>query len=225
MSSGSADCCADTCVCESWLNVYCDFVPITHRYCGQSQAFEKARKMAVPKDAVTPQSMIHPEDAIFEFSDYEYAVESGIGATIEDEDGFEWTVYRARKVDSLCIWRVWARSVAYCFQLLDKVEILERERCGDDNCEPVIKIEKLVGKCRGKITVSGGTQVTANRADTMKVRYIGALTRWPAGDHPLADHFVRTKQGLFRITGFTDGGEYTPYQLQLEKVDADGTSC
>lgn len=227
MSSGStsSDCCADSCVCTTWLEAYCDYVTLTHSYCGSEQEFASGRKMSVPKDAVNPQSMIHPEDAIFEFSDYEYAVESGIGAVITDADGFEWTVYRARKVDSLCIWRLWARSIAYCFNLLDKVEVIEREACTQDDCEPVISMQKIAGKCRGKILVSGGNAVSANRAETMKVRYTGSLTRWPAGPHPTADHFLRTKDGLFRITQFTDGGSFTPFQVQLEKVDVDGTSC
>ena len=228
MSSGStSDCCVDPCACQAWLEVYCNaYVTFTHTYCGESYQYESGRKLAIPKDAVNPQSMIHADDAIFEFSDYENAMESGVGATITDEDGTEWTVYRVRKIDDLCIWRVWARSVAYCFQLLDKVEVLEREKCdAAENCDPVFKMEKVVGKCRGKILVNGGAASTANRAEQMKVTYTGSLTRWPAGDHPLADHFLRTKQGLFRITRFTDSGPFVPYQVTLEKVDADGTSC
>lgn len=228
MSSGSAsDCCVDPCACQAWLEVYCNsYVSFTHSYCGETQEFQSGRKLSMPKDAVNPQSNIHPEDAIFEWSDYEYAVDSGIGATITDEDGTEWIVYKVRKIADLCIWRVWARSVAFCFQLLDKVEVIEREKCdAEEQCDPIFKMEKVVGKCRGKILLTGGIASTRNRAEQMQLTYSGQLTRWPAGDHPIADHFLRTKDGIFRITRFSDQGPFVPYSVTLEKIDADGTSC
>ena len=135
---------------HGWRCTATPMVAFTHAYCGESYAVRVWPQTGDPEGRRESQSMIHPDDAIFEFSDYENAMESGIGATITDADGTEWTVYRVRKIDDLCIWRVYC-SVAYCFQLLDKDRGAGAEKCdAAENCDPVFKMEKVVRKCRGR---------------------------------------------------------------------------
>lgn len=221
MSSGS--CCAPTCQCDDWLTSFCDYETVTHVYCGESTEFEKARRKAITQDLVRPEHGVYAADVTFEISESEQAVETGIGARITDADGTEWIVYRSLKVAAFCIHRLWARSVAHCFSLTDAVEVIEREDCGD-TCDPKVKWN-VVGKTRGKVLVESGASTGKNRADQIQVRYNGQLVRWPAGEYPTADQFLRTKKGVFRITSFRDGGEFVPFTLTLERTDDDCSSC
>lgn len=221
MSSGS--CCESTCPCDDWLTSFCDYETISHKYCGTTQEFTQARRKAIPRESSRADQGVHQSDAIWYISDNEFAVESGIGATITDADGVEWTVYRAKKLKNFCVWKLNARSVEVCFQLTDKVEILERSVCGD-TCAPEVQWN-VAGKTRGKILTTGGTASSRNQANSMQVRRTASLVRWPAGEHPNENHFLRTRDGMYRITQFTDGGPFVPYSLQVELTDAECPNC
>ena len=217
MSSSAAGCCdRPACACADWLTTFCDYVPLTHKYCGTTTEFASGRSKSMPAESIRPESGVYAADRQFEISMEEHEVESGIGAVIVDADGEEWQVYRAQEIKAFCLKRLWARNIAVCFALLDQIEVFEMENCGDD-CSEAVK-PKRIGRLRGKILVDGGSAGIRDDSDEMDVQYSASLVSWPFGDYPLSSHRLKTKKGWFRVRNFSDGGPFVPYSLSLEKI-------
>lgn len=212
----SEGCCPEPCVCADWLTSFCDYVEVTHTYCGTATVFEKARIRDMPQLDVNVAAGVHQADRQIEISLEENDIESGIGAVVTDEDGLEWVVYRVQKIRSFCLLRLWARNVTTCFSLTDRVEIYEMQMCGDDCAEAVSP--KMLARVSGRILVDGGNQQFQDDSEQMQVQYQVSLSSWPVGDHPEAAHRLRARQGWFRILSFQDGGQFAPYSLTLEKI-------
>lgn len=213
----SEGCCPEPCVCADWLTSFCDYVEVTHTYCGTATVFEKARIRDMPQLDVNVAAGVHQADRQIEISLEENDIESGIGAVVTDEDGLEWVVYRVQKIRSFCLLRLWARNVTTCFSLTDRVEILELVPCETD-CGPTVK-ERLVGRVMAKAVVTGG--VTQNRANAVEMRKTLAmrLQTWPTGDGPEAYHRIRTANGVYKVTRFRDPGPFAPFEVELEPAD------
>lgn len=208
-------CCPTTCACDDWLTSFCDYVTVTHTYCGTVTVFDKARVRDMPQQDIRVEAGVHQADRQIEVSMNENEIESGIGATV-DVDGEEWVVYRVQRIKAFCLLRLWARNLATCFALTDRIEVYEMNPCGDD-CEEAVK-PSLIARMSGKILIDGGQQGFQDDSEGMQVRYQVSLTKWPAREHPQAAHRLKTRQGWFRITGFSDGGPFVPYGLTLEKI-------
>lgn len=213
----SEGCCPITCVCEAWLSSFCDYVAVTHTYCGIENSFQKARVRDMPQLDVNVEAGVYQADRQIEISMEEHSIESGIGAIIVDEDGLEWVVYRVQRIRTFCLLRLWARNITTCFQLTDRVEVIELVPCESD-CGPQLK-ERLVARLAAKVVVQGG--VVQNRANAVEMREAVAmrLQKWPGGGHPGAFHRIRSKDGLFKILRFRDPGMFAPFELELEPAD------
>lgn len=219
-TSDSESCCVPVdCICDDWLTHFCDYVPLTVEYCGETTAFERARTHEVPVEVVDPQSGVYPSDRIFEISMQEEAIDVSVGATVTDADGTEWVVYRVEVIKSFCLRRLWGRSVATCFSLMDTVEIIEQD-CSCSDCGSEDRWD-LVGRIRGSIRVDRGNVRAQNDSRDIAYTYTGRLARWPLEALPSSAHRLRTKKGLFRIQSFTDAGEFVPFTMVLEKEHAD----
>ena len=222
-SSASESCCVDNlCNCETWLTAFCDYVTVTIDYCGDTTVFERGRFSGMPMESVSPQSGVHPNDGVFRVSTYEQSVEIGLGAVVTDAEGTEWTVYKIETLTAFCVKKLWARSVAACFQLLDKLEILELDctDCGD--CEEKGKLVR-VGSATCKILSESGSLQSRNDSNEIVYRYSGELVRWPLKTKPTSRHRIKTKDASYRITGVRDAGPLVPFYLTLEQESADCT--
>lgn len=212
-------CCPSSCACEDWLTTFCDYIEVSHRYCGTVTTFEKARAKSVPVEAVRVDAGINPADRIFEFSSLEHEFESGIGAVVLDENEVEWVVYKVERIRSFCITRVWGRNIESCFALLGRIEVYEAIPCATDCGDSGVTM-RHVGRLRGNVLMSGGSQSFDNDSDQMSVRYSAVVARWPFGSHPKANHRLKVDDVYYRVSSFTDGGPFVPYSLTLSKVDA-----
>lgn len=231
MSSGSVstsvsdECCVPVnCACADWLTVFCDYETIQFTYCGVTTEFQKARSSGMKMESANPQSGVHPSDRIFQLSYTEHDVEIGLGAVIVDEDGTEWVVYAKDHLGSFCIEKLWARSVAACFSLLENIDVLEQDcDCEVDDCGTTIRY-KRVARCKGKILAATGSLLERNDSRDLVYRYTGDLVRWPLVARPAARHRLRDRNGrVYRITGVTDNGVYVPFSMELEQDSDDCT--
>jgi hypothetical protein len=179
--------------------------------------FGKARGKDVPSEALRADSGVNPADRIFEFSSLEHDVSSGIGARIVDENDREWMVYRVEKLKSFCLTRVSARNIELCFALLGKIDVYELVPC-DASCGQSTEM-RFVGRLRGNILTSGGTQQYQNESDRMNVDYSASIAAWAFGNHPKPNHRLKCDGVTYRITRFTDSGPFLPYSLMLETVE------
>ena len=213
----SEACCPATCVCDDWLTAFCDYVSLSHTYCGTTTQFAKARVRDMPTTDIRAEAGVHQTDRQIEISMVENDIESGIGATIVDDDQQEWVIYRVQKIKAFCLLRLWARSIKSCFGLTDRVELLKMVPCETD-CGPSVR-EQLVGRLMAKaVTTSGQVQNRASSVE-MRDRVAMRLEKWPGAEMPGAEHRIRTSRGIFKIISYTDGGIFVPFELQLEPAD------
>ncbi len=212
-----SSCCPESCACQDWLTTFCDYITISHRYCGQDTVFEKARGKGIPSESARADAGVNPADRIFEFSSLEQDAESGVGARITDENDQEWIVYKVEKIRSFCLTRVWGRNIESCFALLGKIDVFEVVPC-DTDCGEAEEMRQI-GRLKGNILTSGGTQQYQNDSDSMVVEYSATIAGWSFGVHPKPSHRLRHNGTTYRISRFTDSGPFLPYALTLEKVD------
>lgn len=213
----SEPCCPTTCSCDDWLTVFCDYTEVTHGYCGTETVFSKARFRDMPQQDVNVEAGVYQADRQFEISMSEHDVESGIGATIVDDDGHEWVVYRVQKIRSFCLLRLWARNITTCFALTDRVEVIELVPCESD-CGPTTE-DRLVARLMAKVVVTGGVSQNRSNAIEMRTSLSMRLQKWPGRGHPEANHRIRTSGGLFKIVRFRDLGVFVPFEIDLEPAD------
>ena len=219
-TSASESCCLPvSCACEDWLTIFCDYVSLTLTYCEEVTEFHRARIREVPIEAVSPQAGVYSADKVFEVSMLEQTVDVGVGATITDEDGTEWQIFRVEVLRLFCIRRLWGRSISACFGLLETVSIIEQD-CSCSDCGPEDRWD-LIKKVRGTIRAERGTVRTQNDSRDLNVTYAGRLVRWPLDVLPGSMHRLQTKKGTYRIVSFTDGGPFVPFGLVLEPEHAD----
>lgn len=214
MSEGT--CCPTTCACDDWLTSFCDYVTVTHTYCGTVTVFDKARVRDMPQQDIRVEAGVHQADRQIEVSMNENDIESGIGATI-DVDGEEWVVYRVQRIKAFCLLRLWARNITSCFGLTDRAELLKLVPCETD-CGPTEK-EQLVSRLQAKIVTQGGSVQNRQNSIEMRVNMTVRLMKWPVPGHPEASHRIRTRDGVFKIVRFRDGGIFVPYEVDLEPAD------
>lgn len=225
MSSGSVsvsdECCIpSTCACDDWLTEFCDYEAVTVDYCGVETEFSLARPKGIRmSSAGTLPSGVHPSDKVFQISYQENDAEIGLEAVITDADGVEWVVYSVDIVRAFCIRKLWARSVASCFGLSDKIDVLdlvlEEEDCGTSSKY------KLLKRIDGKIIAETGSRRSQGDSSDLVYRFSCDLVRWPLSVRPKASHRLKTKDGVFRIIGVRDGGVSVPYHLDLEIESGD----
>ena len=212
----SESCCADTlCACEDWLTTWCDYETVTFTYCGVSTQFMKARSRGIKMSSTNPDVGVHPADKVFRVSMLENTIEVGIGATITDSDGTVWKVYAVADLVAFCVKVLHARSVSACFQLLENVDVLELDCADCDTCDDVVRY-KRVGRVKGKITAQSGTLQTRNDSRDLVYNFSGSLEEWPLSVRPSANHRLKDKSGMYRITRVTDNGVFVPYIVGLE---------
>lgn len=220
-ASASESCCIpSTCSCEEWLTAFCDYEQVTVSYCGESTVFNSARSSEIPIEAVNMQSGVHPQDRVFRVSMTENDIEVGIGATITDSDGTQWTVYRVETLSAFCVKKLTARSVAACFQLLDTISILEQE-CDCEDCTGEIRWIRRKN-VKGKLLAEGGAESTRNDSTDIVYRWRGELVSWPLSDLPSSRHRISGPQGVFRIRTVVNNGPMVPFIVGLEK---DNVEC
>jgi len=213
-----SECCPESCACQDWLTSFCDYVTVTHNYCGTSTVFEKARTKQVPVEASRADAGVNPADCTFEFSKLEHEVESGIGAIVTDGDNRQWIVYKVQQINLFCLTRVWARNIELCFGLLGRIDVYDAVPCETD-CGASTEM-RLIGRIRGNILPSGGSQGYRNDSDDMVVQYTATVERWPFGEYPKASHRLKSGDKFYRVSQFTDGGPFVPYSLSLTRVDS-----
>lgn len=216
MSSGP--CCPPSdCGCGNWLQSWCDWQTVTHRYCGASQVFAFARSGSIASDAVRPESGVYQADQLFYLSTEEQEFSTGTGAVITTADGEEWQVYSLQYLRSFCVWKLWCRNVAACFQLSDRVEVYEVEQC-EAECPPAVQW-KLLGRTRGRVLPTGGRQSMENDADRMVVSFTMELAEWKFGEFPRAVHRLKVRDYWYRVVQFENRGSFVPYVLVLERIE------
>jgi hypothetical protein len=214
--SNSESCCDDTlCACEGWLTSFCDYETVTLNYCDEQTVFYHARSRGIQMSSANVQEGIHPADKVFRISTLENSVEVGIGGTITDSDDTEWVIYSVTDLVSFCVKVMHARSVSACFQLLENVDVLELDCTNCETCDDVVRY-KRVGRVKGKITAQSGTLQTRNDSRDLIYTFSGSLVRWPLSVRPSANHRLKDKSGMYRITRVTDNGVFVPYSVGLE---------
>ncbi|GEM_PF-1242621 len=218
-------CCIDrVCGCDEWLSAFCDYETVTLDSCGVETEFEFARSSGVSIETANPNIGIHVSDKVFRISMAEHDVNVTTGAVITDSEGTEWLVYSARYLKSFCVQVLTARSIAACFTLLDNVDIFELYQSKDcDDCENKTATRR-VGKVKGSITSQAATLTSRNDSKDLVYSFTGDLVRWPLSGRPSANHRLKTKEGVFRITRVNDGGLLVPYRVGLE-IDSADCSC
>lgn len=218
-------CCIDrVCGCDEWLSAFCDYETVTLDSCGVETEFEFARSSGVSIETANPNIGIHVSDKVFRISMAEHDVNVTTGAVITDSEGTEWLVYSARYLKSFCVQVLTARSIAACFTLLDNVDIFELYQSKDcDDCENKTATRR-VGKVKGSITSQAATLTSRNDSKDLVYSFTGDLVRWPLSGRPSANHRLKTKEGVFRITKVNDGGLLVPYRVGLE-IDSADCSC
>lgn len=221
-ASVSDSCCIDiNCGCDEWLTTFCDYETVTLSYCGVETEFAFARSKGMKISASNANVGVHPADRVFRLSMQEQTVEVGIGAVITDGDGTEWQAYSVEYLSRFCVQKIMARSVAACFQLLENIDVLELECTNCDDCENQTQY-KRVGRVKGKVLAESGSARNRNDSVDLVCNWTGDLVRWPLASKPTANHRLKTKSGLFRISSFRDGGQFVPYHVGLE---AEGVDC
>lgn len=219
--SASESCCfPSSCACDTWLTAFCDYETVTLDYCGEQTQFDYARSDDVPITVVNPQSGVMPADKIFRISMTENTVEVGIGGTITDSDGTEWVIYKVETLRAFCVKKLWTRSVAACFGLLDKIDVLEQD-CECTDCGTKIQY-KRVARIKGKIIAETATRRSQNDAADLVYQFEGQLIKWPLATRPSANNRLKDKSGVFRIVNVRDHGPLAPFMLKLE---IDGADC
>lgn len=229
MSSGSVststsvsdECCFPiSCACDDWLTVYCDYETVTLDSCGVETEFAKARSKGIRMNSANPQFGVHSSDRVFKLSMNENDVEVVTGGVITDSDGTEWVIYAVDPENAFCVKRVWARSVAACFQLIDNIEVFEKD-CSCEDCGVNIKwIRKT--RVRGKIVSTSGSLSNRNDSNDLVYRFSGDLVRWGLKTRPSANHRLKVRGDTYRITGVRDDGIYVPFHVDLE---IDSAAC
>lgn len=223
-STSVSDCCLPTtCACADWLTIFCDYETVAVTYCGVTNEYSLGRSRDMPQASQNPNAGVFPSDRMFEVSMQEIDMAVGIGATVVDSDETEWIVYKVQNIRTFCTKRLWCRSIAACFALLDTIEIYDRvasnEACG------VADEMTLIGCVKGNIRAERGSVTSRNDTTDVIAVYGGNLVRWPVEDQlPSGHHRIKVKDGcdLYRITSFVDDGLFSPYRLVLEK---DGADC
>jgi hypothetical protein len=214
-------CIPSDCACDDWLTIFCDYQTVSLEYCGETTVFQKARSTGIKMSAVNPQSGVHPADRVFKLSYRENEVEIGIGGVITDEDGTEWVIYAMSKQPAFCVEKIWARSVAACFTLLEVIDVFEPDcSCETEDCGTKIRYRR-VARVKGKITASTGSLLDRNDSRELVYRFQGDLVRWPLAGRPTAGHRLRDRNGTYRIVGVEDRGMFVPYTVRLEAESAD----
>ena len=209
-------CCDTTCDCDYWLESNCDPKAIEHTYCGTQTSLLKAKVLAMPMEYARPDQGVYGQDVIFTFSRNEQDIESGPSAVVRYE-GEDWQVYKAVPVKSFCVWQLWARNVAKCFNLTEPVSVYGVENC-DDACNLETE-SKLHGRCYGRLVIDGGSRSYDNESIEMSVSRTLTVDRWPVGDHPESHHRLKVGGKWYRILRFTDGGSFVPYTIEVEQID------
>lgn len=216
----SESCCDDTlCACEDWLTAFCDYENVTLDYCGEQTEFYHARSSGIKISSVNPQAGVHPADKVFRLSMLENSVEVGIGGVITDADGTDWVIYSATHLQSFCVQVLHVRSVAACFQLTENIDVLELDCTDCDECVDTVRY-KSVGRVKGKILAESGSLQTRNDSKDLVYNFSGSLVRWPLSVRPSANHRLRDRSGMYRITRVSDNGQFVPYVLGLEAENA-----
>lgn len=223
-SESASDCCFPVyCACADWLTAFCDYETLTLDYCGEETVFEKGRRSGIKMSAINPQAGVHPADQVFRLSYEEQNVEVGLGGVITDSDGTEWIIYAKDVLRSFCVYKLWARSVAACFGLLETIDVLEQDcDCETEDCGTTVRY-KRVKTVKGKVIATTGSLLERNDSRDLVYRFSGDLVRWPLAHRPGANNRLRTREGIFRIVGVTDNGPYVPFSVDLEK-DSDDCS-
>ena len=220
--STSDECCfpaPDCDPCADWLDFYCDFVTVTLDSCNVTTEFTHAKKRGVKMTVSNPQAGIHPMDAIFELSMAEFDVTVSAGGTITDSDGVVWTIYAIEDITTFCLKRVWARSVAACFALLENIDVFEEDCSCDDACGTKIRF-KRVARVKGNVTASTGSSLERNDSRDLVYRFDVALERWPTPGRPKSKHRLKHDGKTYRISRVDMRGSLQPLYLGLE-VDSD----
>jgi uncharacterized protein YuzB (UPF0349 family) len=171
--------------------------------------------------AVNPQAGVHPADKVFRISMLENSVEVGIGGTITDDEGTEWVIYSVQDLASFCVKVLLARSVSACFQLLEDIDVLELDCTECDVCDDVVRYKRLK-RVKGKIVAETGSLQTRNDSRDLVYNFSGSLVRWPLSVRPSANHRLKDRSGMYRITRVTDHGVFVPYLVGLE---AENVQC
>jgi hypothetical protein len=218
--SASESCCfPSTCACDTWLTAFCDYETVTLSYCDVQTEFNFARSDDIPIVSVNPDAGVLPADRIFRLSMTENTVSVGIGATITDQDGTEWVVYKVEALRSFCVKKLWVRSVAVCYQLLDTIDLFEQD-CECEDCGTNVKY-KRVARVKGRIFAEAASRRTQNESSDLVYQYTGNMIKWPLSTKPSAVHRLKTKEGVFRIIRVQDRGPFVPFVTGLEKDSAD----
>lgn len=218
--SASESCCIpSTCACDTWLTAFCDYETVTLGYCDKDTTFRFARSDDIPIESVNPDAGVLPADKIFRLSMTEKTVSVGIGGTITDAAGTEWVIYKAETLKAFCVKKLWTRSVAVCYQLLDTIDIFEQD-CECEDCGTNVRYRR-VARVRGRIFAEAASRRTQNESSDLVYQYTGNLIKWPLSESPKAIHRLKTKEGVFRIIRVQDRGPFVPFVTGLEKDSAD----
>ena len=226
-SVSSSECCNDTpaCLCADWLTITCDREEVSIEACGDdgSLSFEQARVKSVPLETAGNQTGIFTQDMIFEVSDLEqedsFSILPGqILNRVSDES--IWTIYRVVHSDMFCVWKLWARNVASCYQLLERCDIQYLD-CSCEDCGEQGKWITVKKNVRMSLMAETGRVRAENDRSKMVVNYVGRLERWPLKGLPHNNHRIVIGSDRYRILGFTNGGLMAPFTVTLDRVDAD----
>ena len=184
--------------------------------------FEKCRAKDVDITNMQASYGVMSQDKIFEVSTLEHNIEVVPGVKITDSSGLVWTVYRVRKSTSFCVIKMWARCVALCYMLTEKVDVLKK------NCECVDCVESdlwdRIGTVRGSIRADSGRQQSQDERSRMVVSWRGLIDSWNF-ELPGPDVRLRSEQGTFIIRGFQNQGSMAPFILNLEAVRESNTEA
>lgn len=224
MSSGSASasesCCfPSTCACDTWLTAFCDYETVTLDYCEEQTEFQFARSDDIPIESVNPEAGVLPADKIFRLSMTENTVDVGIGGTVTDSEGTEWVIYKVETLKAFCVKKLWTRSVAVCYQLIDTIDVFEQD-CDCQDCGTDVRYRR-VARVKGKIFAEAASRRNQNDSSDLVYQYNGNLVRWPLRDRPTSAHRLKNKDGVFRIVRVQDRGPFVPFVTGLEKDSAD----